>query len=631
VSSATTRSLLFVAITLAIGLAAGGASAYVLERVSVASDGQQSNGASYVSAISADGRYVAFDSDASNLVEGDTNGARDIFRHDRQTGETIRVNVAGDGAQANGISGYALVISTDGRYVVFTSYASNLVVGDTNNKGDVFRHDCITGETIRCSVGSGGIQGNQVSLDPAMSADGRYVVFSSGSTNLVSGDTNNKGDIFLHDCQESITTRVSVASDGTQANGSSAIASISGDGRFVAFISDATNLSPLHSNIYLDVFLHDCQTGETIIVSNAYDGKPADNHSWVTRLSTDGRYLVFDSSATNLVPNDTNASGDVFVYYRPTAKRFRVSVSDDGAQANAASGNAAVSADGRYVMFCSLASNLVPYDLNNSSDVFVHDLQNGRNQRVNLTSSGTQGTANSGRDNLAGFTPDGQYVCFEADATNLLPGDTNGVKDIYVASTALPPDAPVVSVSLPAGWSMISLPLQPLDDDPAAVFPGLPITDNLWRYDGALLSYVGYWDIDPSEFGPMQVGEGYWLCLQQPATINYRGYAAYPGPIPVQLPLAGWHMIGQPREGDVLLSVCTVTNLTDGLTEPYPEAAQTQSWLDSVLYGWYPSEVRYWEVGLDGPPINDDNTLRAWKGYWLKTSTPNLVLNVPAL
>jgi len=235
-----------------------------LTRVSVDSNGAQANGGSYRDRISADGRYVAFVSDATNLIPDDTNNAEDVFVKDRQTGATTRVSVASQtGAQANNGSGTP-AISGDGRFVAFYSDASNLVSGDTNGIGDIFVHDRQTGVTTRVSVDSSGNEANGQNSDYylAISGDGRYVAFPSDATNLVSGDTNNVTDIFVHDCQTGQTRRVSVASDGTEANGRSYFGmDISDDGRYVVFSSFATNLVAGDTNGTRDIFVHDLQTG----------------------------------------------------------------------------------------------------------------------------------------------------------------------------------------------------------------------------------------------------------------------------------------------------------------------------------------------------------------------------------
>jgi len=400
----------------------------ITTRVSVASDGTQGNGDSYWTSISADGRYVAFLSWASNLVPGDTNGSKDIFVHDRQTGQTTRVSVASDGTQGDWDSDRPS-ISADGRYVAFESVATNLVPDDTNGRYDIFVHDRQTGQTTRVSVASDGTQGDGRSRDASISADGRYVAFESVATNLVPDDTNGSTDVFVHDGETGQTTRVSVASDGTQGDGGSEAFSISADGRYVAFLSWASNLVPGDTNTTGDIFVHDRETGQTTRVSVASDGTEGDGHSGYPSISADGRYVAFESYATNLVPDDTNANDDIFVHDRETGQTTRVSVASDGTQGNAPSYDASNSADGRYVAFESWATNLVLTDTNATSDIFVHDRETGQTTRVSVASDGTQGNAPS-------YWPcnsaDGRYVAFYSWASNLVPGDTNSRTDVFV-------------------------------------------------------------------------------------------------------------------------------------------------------------------------------------------------------
>jgi Tol biopolymer transport system component len=204
--------------------------------------------------MSAGGRFIAFESDATNLIPGDTNGSRDVFVRDRKTGTTTRVSVGTGGVQGDGDSIYPS-ISADGRLVAFTSYATNLVPGDTNGGPDVFVRDRKTGTTRRVSLGPGGVQGDVGSGRLAISADGRFVTFESDDTNLVRGDTNEEWDIFVRDLHRGTTRRVSVGPGGVQGNSYSLDPAISADGRFVALESNATNLVPDDTNNALDVFV----------------------------------------------------------------------------------------------------------------------------------------------------------------------------------------------------------------------------------------------------------------------------------------------------------------------------------------------------------------------------------------
>jgi hypothetical protein len=443
----TTRNRLFFLFIIAIALIILSASilpasargellpmAGTTERISVASDGTEGNDASEGNFISADGHYVAFYSSATNLVDGDTNGYGDIFVHDRVTGETSRVSVASDGTQGNNASWFTS-ISADGRYVAFHSEASNLVDGDTNGYGDLFVHDRTTGETSRVSIASDGTEGNNLSYAPFISADGRYVAFNSQASNLVDGDTNGYGDLFVHDRTTGETSRISIASDGTQGDNNSMSGSISADGRYVAFSSSATNLVDNDTNGYYDAFMHDRMTGETSRVSVASDGTQGDNYSINTPISADGRYVPFLSGATNLVDGDTNGYYDAFVHDRVTGETSRVSVATDGAQGNNDSWYPSISADGRYMAFYSDATNLVSGDSNGFLDVFMHDRVTGETSRVSVASDGTQGNNDS---RGAPISADGHYVAFDSLASNLVIGDTNGVYDVFVHEIIIP-------------------------------------------------------------------------------------------------------------------------------------------------------------------------------------------------
>ena len=413
----------------------GGGGGATTERVSVDTAGNQANNTNFEPSVSADGRYVSFFSHANNLVAGDTNSASDVFVHDRQTGITQRVSVDSAGGQANGGS-FEPSISADGRYVSFPSNATNLVPGDTNFAADVFVHDRQTGVTQRVSVDSAGGQANSTSVLSSISADGRYVGFPSDATNLVIGDTNNAYDVFVHDRQTGATERVSVDSAGGEGDLGGDEPSISADGRYVSFTSYSTNLVAGDTNSTYDVFVHDRQTALTERVSVDSAGGEGDSSSTRPFISGNGRYVSFTSGATNLVAGDTNSTNDVFVHDRQTAVTERVSVDSVGNQANSTSFEPVVNADGRFVSFWSLSGNLVAGDTNTTWDVFVHDRQTGATERVSVSAADGEG---NGTSHSPSISADGQVVAFVSQATNLVAGDTNGIDDVFVRGLAAPP------------------------------------------------------------------------------------------------------------------------------------------------------------------------------------------------
>ncbi len=413
------------------------------QRVSIANNEVQADQRSKQPSISADGRYVAFASDATNLVKSDLNGVTDIFVRDLAKRTTRRVSVSSDGIEGNKAS-YFPFISSDGRYVTFTSEANNLDASDTNGAGDVFVHDMHTRQTSMISHGINGSGGNDLSFWSSISADGRYVAFMSNATNLVQSDANDSWDIFLFDTQIGQTSLVSSGYDGTQANSQSEYPIISSDGNYVAFASDATNIVARDNNGYRDVFEYDRQTGKTIRVSLASDGAQANEgtQAFVISISSDGKLVAFPSLATNLVPNDTNNVWDIFVHDRDTGETSRVSVSSDGKEADAGSYGVSVSPDGRYVTFGSNATNLVPDDLNGAMDVFMYDRQTRQIVRVSVATDGTPGNEASGFTLIApdgidfAYGPlisvDGGKVVFMSNASNLVVNDTNSSQDIFV-------------------------------------------------------------------------------------------------------------------------------------------------------------------------------------------------------
>ncbi|MGY6217352.1 hypothetical protein ACW73L_19535 [Methylolobus aquaticus] len=401
-------------------------------RVSVNSWGKQANNEQYNATISADGRYVAFQSYADNLVPGDTNGVVDVFVRDLRTGHTSRVSVDSAGSQGNGDS-YTPAISADGRYVAFESSADNLVSGDTSGRANIFVHDRQTRQTTCVSVSSAGSPSS--AWLPTISANGRYVAFESAADNLVSSDTNGTIDVFVHDRQTHQTMRVNVASNGEQVMevAASLEPSISANGRYVAFSSAANNHVPGDTNSVTDVFVHDVRTGHTSRVSVDSAGSQGNWYSYAPAISADGRYVAFLSEANNLVPGD-NFDSDVFVHDRLTHETTRANVASDGEPANGRSDYFSISADGRYVAFQSWANNLAPGG-SGWSDIFVRDRWAGQTTLVSMASDGEP--PNDTSYDKVTISADGRYVAFSSYADNLVPGDTNGVVDVFVRDRLL--------------------------------------------------------------------------------------------------------------------------------------------------------------------------------------------------
>jgi len=408
------------------------------ERVDVSSEGAQPDAPILRAALSANGRFVAFSSAADNLVRDDTNRVADVFVRDLRTQRTVRVSVASDGAQGNGASFFPS-ISADGRYVAFRSYARNFADYDLNGVEDAFVHDRLTGLTERVSIGDAGQEANGPAISSSISADGSAVAFSSPATNLVPGDRNEATDVFVRDLVRARTIRVSVGRGG-EANGASEGSSISADGHVVGFRSFASDLVRDDTNGLADDFVRDWATGVTERVNVSSSGKQANEASFRVSLSADGRFVAFRSRASNLVPHDTNRALDVFEHDRVTGRTTRISVASDGAQA--ASGGFAwstlttyfmsrafLSANGRYAVFGSRAENLVPGDTNDEPDVFVHDLVTGQTVRVSVTGGGKEP---DGGSYVAGISADGRVVAFLSSATNLVHGDTDGRRDVFV-------------------------------------------------------------------------------------------------------------------------------------------------------------------------------------------------------
>ena len=419
----------------------GGAQAASIERVSVASDESQANSASQDPSISADGRYVAFASMANNLVSGDTNGLPDVFVRDRQAGTTERVSLTSGGVQSIGTGGcFSPAISADGRYVAFVSLASDLVPSEGSGY-DVFLRDRVGGTTILVSAADDETPADGDCKRPAVSADGRYVAFESEATNLIGAgvDSNGVMDIYVRDVTGGTTTRVSVSDTEVQAGAGSWLPSISDDGRYVAFQSDASNLVAGDTNGRGDIFVRDVTGGTTTRVSVTDGEAEANEESLVCDVSADGTHVAFESYASNLsTPGGAAGGRDIYVRDLTAGTTTWVSRTRGDTPSNGASVHPSVSSDGRYVSFASSAANLVAGDTNENQDVFVRDVTAGTTTRVNISTSGAETFAGD-QDCIS---DDGAAVAFYSDAPNLVAADTNSTSDIFVA-----PNAPTIAYS----------------------------------------------------------------------------------------------------------------------------------------------------------------------------------------
>jgi Tol biopolymer transport system component len=341
---------------------------------------------------------------------------------------TVRTSVKAAAVQANGRSEEPS-ISTNGRLVTFDSNARNLVNGDTNGVDDCFVRDHVTKQTVRVSISTGGAQGNGTCTGPAISGSGRYVAFESAATNLDGGDGNGVRDIFVRDRTNGTTVRVSESSGGDEANGPSFDPAISEDGTRIVFESRASNLVPNDTNGVMDVFMHDLGSGQTTRVSVGNGEQQANRESGDPAISANGNVVVFESLANNLGAQDTNGKVDIYVRVLGAGSTSRVSVRSNGDQGRGVSGNPTVSGDGRYVAFDSFAANLVRGDTNRMPDVFVHDRASKKTKRVSVRNGGGQG-------NNWSFDPtiskNGRYISFTSSASNLVRGDTNRKWDGFV-------------------------------------------------------------------------------------------------------------------------------------------------------------------------------------------------------
>jgi Tol biopolymer transport system component len=460
-------SLLFTVVT-SVTFAPVASAGDGVARVSVASDGSQATGSSgqYGAAISGNGRYVVFGSFANNFDPRDFNGnGENVYLRDRDpdgngifdegNGTTTLVDVTLSGnAGYGGIVGED--ITPDGRFVVFSGACPVFVENDTNGTSDVFLLDRDPdGNGVfdeepatleRVSLGPDGVKGDSYSLIPSISADGRFVAFSSLASNLVSGDHNGEIDAFVRDRATGTTTRVSVGWDGQEPDGESYGPRISADGKFVAFLSSATDLVPNDTNGHADVFLYELATGTTTLASVAIGGG-ADGDSTAPRISADGGRVVFESFATNLVADDVNGGSDVFLFDAATGQVTRLSETPDGIAADGPASAPHISRDGTAVLFTCPADNLVGLSVHRVSNVFLRDLVAGTIEKVSVRPIGDGDGSSFGY----GLSDDHAQVVFQSESTDLVAGDTNTLSDVFVRNRTIP--FPTASASnYGTGW-----------------------------------------------------------------------------------------------------------------------------------------------------------------------------------
>jgi Tol biopolymer transport system component len=425
-----------------------------LDLVNIAPGGAAANGGASDPAISADGRLVAFESTADNLSAEDDNGVQGIFVRALPGGASTLVSRAtgATGAGANG-SADDPAISADDRFVVFQSTADNLATDDDDAVTNIFVRDLTAGTTTLVSrmTGATGAGGNGNSFDPSISGDGRVVAFMSLANNLSSEDDDGVGfaHVFVRDLQAGTTTLVSRESGpaGAVTTAESRSPTISADGRLVAFASRSTNLSAEDSDNAQDVFVRDLQTATTTLASRAVGagGATGDGDSSTPVISADGRAVVFVSVAANLSDAD-GAAADVFVRDLQASTTTLVSRASGvtGAGADGAGSPErppAISSDGRFVAFNSNADNLSASDANGVENVFVRDLLSATTTLVSRRVGAAGAGANGGSSDPA-ISGDGGFVAFRSAADNLSSADDNGVTNVFrreVLGTATPP------------------------------------------------------------------------------------------------------------------------------------------------------------------------------------------------
>lgn len=402
-------------------------------------------------AISTDERFVVFSSEATNLASGDHNDSSDIFLRDRWLNQISRISVNNQGVEGNADS-IQPVIAANGRFIAFSSKATNFVAGETNTAADIFIYDMQT-QQIR---GINPLDSNGDSLNPSISADGRWVVFESTASNLVVNDTNNAADIFLFDTQANQITRISVDAGGAQGNGTSIHPMIAANGSVVVFESEASNLVSGDTNNSSDIFLYDITTRNVQRISQATH--QADKGSYYPAVTAEGKIVVFESEATNLVANDTNGFAEIFIKDLTTGQIQRITA-PNGEPANSHEYYPSISANGRFIAFTTAATNLVGGNPNALFDLLKYDRVTQQLERLNVNVAGEQTDFQSFKLPIS-LSSSGNYAVFASNATNAVYGDDNLSLDVFVHQKVTP-----IHAKFDFTTQILTLPLVKLSDE----------------------------------------------------------------------------------------------------------------------------------------------------------------------
>lgn len=432
-----------------------------LSELGVPQAGGAADASSRICTISQDAAFVAFASNASNLVANDTNAATDVFLRNNSTGAIQRISSPTSTGQGNGASGAGvdgettIAINSAGTMIAYVSSASNLVAGDTNNLPDIFLYEVSSNRTTSLSRDQSNGPSDGASSFPFISRDGAYVVFESAATDL-DNDSNNFKDVYMRDVQQQFTVRISQAPSG-ETNGDSSYPSVSNGGQFVVFLSNATNLLTVgtDTNESADVFIVDRFNDTVKRASINTAGIEANGPSYMPTMTPDGRYIAFASDSSNLIASDQNGKRDIFVRDTLQATTEIVSISSTGVQGNSDSGldRVSISDDGRFVAFSSAATNLASGDDNTVVDIFVHDRLLKRTGRVSRTT--LLQNSNSGSF-MPALSSDGSFICYQSSATNLSSNTSSSSKIFGATVGSLPAelsrgfvldDTPVVAVA----------------------------------------------------------------------------------------------------------------------------------------------------------------------------------------